>query len=67
METKSGNLEGIPKSTGKATETEIKAPESASKPKDRAPATEDVPDPDEDDLDDLDGNFLTYIPRDVLM
>jgi hypothetical protein len=67
METKSGNLEGIPKSTGEATETEPKAPESTSKPKDPAPATEDVPDPDEDDLDDLDGNFLTYMPRAMLM
>lgn len=56
METKSGDLEGLVQATGKAIEKKESNPPaaSASKP-DPAPAVEDVPDPDEDDLDDLDG------------
>lgn len=52
MESKPGDLEGLAESSGKAIkkETTVSAQES------KAPAcTEDVPDPDEDDLDDLDG------------
>jgi peroxin-19 len=60
MEAKPGNLEGLAKSSGEAVENEA---EVTSTPKDPAPkqestapiTTEDVPDPDEDDLDDLDG------------
>jgi peroxin-19 len=60
METKPGDLEGLAKSPGKAAEKEA---EVTSTPKDPASKGEseapipigDVPDPDEDDLDDLDG------------
>jgi peroxin-19 len=57
MEQKPGDLEGLAKATGKAIEKETQA---VPKPKDLAP-TEDVPDPDEDDLDDLDGKFHKYL------
>jgi len=53
MEQKPGDLEGLAKTTGKAIEKEA---EAVPKPEDPA-RTEDVPDPDEDDLDDLDGKF----------
>jgi peroxin-19 len=60
MEATPGDLEGLAATTGKAIEKES---DEAVKPKDPtsyagakvAVATEDVPDPDEDDLDDLDG------------
>ena len=56
METKEGNLESLAQTTGKITEKEepksLGASASIPQP---APAVEDVPDPDEDDLDDLDG------------
>jgi len=72
METKPGDLEGLAKPTGKATEEEAKpikpseeAPEEeVPKPKaeDPALAVEDVPDPDEDDLDDLDDMLDEFNP-----
>lgn len=67
METKPGDLEGLAETSSKAIQKES---EAAAAPKteykDPAPAasapiqqdvasTEEVPDPDEDDLDDLDG------------
>ncbi len=60
METMPGGLEGLAAPTGKAIEKEsdeavkLKDPASHAGAK-VAVATEDVPDPDEDDLDDLDG------------
>jgi hypothetical protein len=71
METKPGDLEGLAKSSGKAVEKEA---EATSTPKDPAPKqestaplpTEDVPDPDEDDLDDLDGQFPAKYQRTIL-
>ena len=56
MEQKPGGLEGLGETTGKAIEKETQA---VPKPMDPAP-TVDVPDPDEDDLDDLDGKFHKY-------
>jgi peroxin-19 len=72
METRPGDLEGLATASGKAVEKEA---ESTTKPKDpaskeetKAPIpTEDVPDPDEDDLDDLDGQFSTTYQRAVLI
>jgi len=66
MEKQADDLEGLAKTSGKAIE---KQSDVASKPKDPAStaetykpaeqtATEDVPDPDEDDLDDLDGKLF---------
>jgi hypothetical protein len=60
METTTADLEALAATTRKAIEKES---DEATKPKDPASdaeakvavATEDVPDPDEDDLDDLDG------------
>lgn len=59
MEKKPGDLEGLVQTSEKISGREA---ESSSKPtteaakSENAIATEDVPDPDEDDLDDLDGN-----------
>jgi peroxin-19 len=62
MEKKLGDLEGLAEGFGKAMEKDSasiptpKDPESAEVPKLRDHVlAEDVPDPDEDDLDDLDG------------
>jgi len=60
METMPGDLEGLAVTTAKAIDKES---DESVKPKDPAShagakvavATENVPDPDEDDLDDLDG------------
>lgn len=53
MESKPGDLEGLAQTTGKAIEKE--EPKSTTSMTLADPALEDVPDPDEDDLDDLDG------------
>jgi peroxin-19 len=74
MEKQPGDLEGLAEASGKAMEKESdpalvpKDPASADipKPKDPVP-TEDVPDPDEDDLDDLDGKLYTCLTKLVLM
>ncbi len=62
MESKPGDLEGLAEASGKAMEKDTTAvpipkdPASTEIPKPNAPVpTEDVPDPEEDDLDDLDG------------
>lgn len=62
MEKKLGDLEGPTAAPGKAMEKESdttpvpKDPPSAEAPKPKeSVASEEVPDPDEDDLDDLDG------------
>ena len=59
METKPDYLEGLAKPPGKAVEKEAEVTSTkdpAPKQESTAPIpTEDVPDPDEDDLDDLDG------------
>ena len=62
MEKKPGDLEGLAEASGKAMEKEsdpapVADPASETpKPKEGSPVpTKDVPDPDEDDLDDLDG------------
>lgn len=62
MEKKPGDLDGSAEAPGKATEKESdptpipKDPASAELPKlKETVAAEGVPDPDEDDLDDLDG------------
>lgn len=66
MATKQADVEGLEKSTASALETEKKQPEATVPEKkadetstttDPAPAVADVPDPDEDDLDDLDGMY----------
>lgn len=68
METKPGDLEGLAETSSKAIQKEAEA-ESKPVSKDPAPAeaaapvqqnvasAEEVPDPDEDDLDDLDGTY----------
>jgi hypothetical protein len=66
MEKKPGDLEGLAEASGKVMEEESDtalipkdpAPADVPKPKESVP-TEDVPDPDEDDLDDLDGKSPT--------
>lgn len=73
MEKKPGELEGLAEASGKAMEKE---PETLPTPKDPAPAdiptpkgpvpAEEVPDPDEDDLDDLDGQTSHIFKIDVL-
>ena len=71
MESKPGDLEGLAEASGKAMETDTTAvpipkdPASeAPKPKEGSPVpTKDVPDPDEDDLDDLDGESLEFCTR----
>ena len=62
MESKPGDLEGLAEVSGKAIEKETTAapvskdPAPAEVPKPtNAVSTEEVPDPEEDDLDDLDG------------
>jgi len=62
MESKPGDSEGLAEASGKALEKETTAvpvskdPAPAEVPKPNNPiSTEEVPDPDEDDLDDLDG------------
>jgi predicted flap endonuclease-1-like 5' DNA nuclease len=66
METKPADVEGLEKSTSSALETDKKQAETTAPEKkavetstttDPAPAAADVPDPDEDDLDDLDGMY----------
>ena len=66
METKPADVEGLENSTSSALETEKRQPETTALEKkadetstttDPAPAVADVPDPDEDDLDDLDGMY----------
>jgi len=55
METKAGNLDGLVKTsieTSKSEGTAFTASQS-----DKPPTVEDAPDPDEDDLDDLDGEY----------
>lgn len=71
METKSGDLDSVAASTGKGIETEAPplfksidyGPQDEVPAPEKAVAAEEVPDPDEDDLDDLDGShaFLTII------
>jgi hypothetical protein len=56
MATKAEELDNPARASTKAMEPEKKA-STASKPDD-LPQVEDAPDPDEDDLDDLDGEFL---------
>jgi hypothetical protein len=53
METKAGDLEGLVKSSTTTMENEKKT--SSASESLNAPPAESVPDPDEDDLDDLDG------------
>jgi hypothetical protein len=55
MESKPGDLEALSKTTGKAIEKEQSKSTTASALKQDPAPIEDVPDPDEDDLDDLDG------------
>lgn len=57
METKPGDLEGLAQTTAKAMEPEKKEDNTTPKANDPAPpaAAEAAPDPEEDDLDDLDG------------
>jgi predicted flap endonuclease-1-like 5' DNA nuclease len=60
METKAGDLEGLAQTGGKAMEQESKetAAPPTSAPKDPAPpAPVEFPDPEEDDLEDLDGLY----------
>lgn len=59
MENKPGDLEGLADATGKAVERES-ATTAAQIPPPTA-AVADAPDPDEDDLDDLDGQCLNDI------
>lgn len=55
MEKKLGDLEGLAESSGKALERET----ANEAPKNPAPeVSTEVPDPDEDDLDDLDGQYI---------
>jgi peroxin-19 len=60
MEKKTGDLEGLAETSEKILEREAettsKPTPEAAKSDDIIPA-EDIPDPDEDDLDDLDGNL----------
>jgi hypothetical protein len=55
METKAGDLEGLVKTSTEALKSDEKAPDASNcnKPS----VVEDAPDPDEDDLDDLDGVY----------
>ena len=61
METKAGGSEGLAETSDKAIQKEAESISKSPAPKEDAPRTqdalpiEDVPDPDEDDLDDLDG------------
>lgn len=63
METKPGDLEGLAQTSVSALEADKKAADTkteqkedtAPKATDPSPQVADVPDPDEDDLDDLDG------------
>ena len=73
MEKKLGDLEGLAEGSGKAMEKDSasiptpKDPVSAEVPKPKDPVlAEDVPDPDEDDLDDLDGQFSPLCATHVL-
>jgi peroxin-19 len=59
MEKEPGDLESLVEASGKAMETE-----SSSTPNTKDPAPkEEVPDPDEDDLDDLDGQSGHFLKR----
>lgn len=68
MDTKSGDLEGLAQATEKGIvkEDSESTIEALSKPN-PASVVEDVPDPDEDDLDDLDGLLLLRFPNIVLL
>lgn len=55
MESKTGDLEGLAQTTGKRIEKGCVKADTASPAKQDPVPVEDVPDPDEDDLDDLDG------------
>jgi hypothetical protein len=57
METKPGDSEGLFQTTEKSLKTATKEVESTPKANGLAPSAEEVPDPDEDDLDDLDGSY----------
>ena len=60
MEKEPGDLEGLAKTSGKVVELE-----SSSTPEAKEPVPkEEVPDPDEDDLDDLDGKSHHFLRRD---
>lgn len=70
MEGKTGDLEGLAATTTKALKRE-EAPETSSKDTEMsAPsaetATEEFPDPEEDDLDDLDGSCASPLIRTLL-
>jgi hypothetical protein len=56
METKPGDSEGLSQTTEKSLDTATKEVEPTPKANGPAPSAEEVPDPDEDDLDDLDGS-----------
>jgi peroxin-19 len=71
MESKPGDLEGLAESSTKALASEASAA-SAPKPAEGGATVEDedVPDPDEDDLDDLDGmaqHFSYYAKLDNIL
>lgn len=79
METKAGDLAGLAETSVKTIQKETEAlptpkdpaPTQAASKVEDAPnaqdvaATEDVPDPDEDDLDDLDGNYILQYRRPI--
>lgn len=55
METKPRDIEGPATTSAKTIEHDAKTENTSTHAKTAAPVTEDVPDPEEDDLDDLDG------------
>lgn len=55
METKAGDPEGLVKTSMEASKNGEKA--TSALKSNKLPVKEDVPDPDEDDLDDLDGEY----------
>jgi hypothetical protein len=67
MEIKQGDPEGSTETSGKAIRKDAEAISKDPTPKEGAPSSQDAfPDPDEDDLDDLDGQtsifYLLLIP-----
>jgi hypothetical protein len=58
MESKPGNLESLANTTGKTIKKEAAETTTSTSKPDPAPV-DSVPDPDEDDLDDLDGLKIT--------
>ena len=67
METKPVDVKDLADDLGKAIENEIKTKSKPADPASTAPRSEDaaleaVPDPEEDDLDDLDGKFVKDSP-----